>query len=686
MSFESDVRAKLGRLPRDLEQTYNEIYDAIMSEEEHAHQIAQYVLLWIMSAFRPLSPQEMCSALNWSGVEEAVSLEVLLKICHNLVIVDHELNVLRLTHLSVREYFEKYHHSEAEGHTLAAEAFFWKYNRATVSIDYFGEGDSEDAIAQYLLVYWPFHTQKSELATKDSSLSSKLIAFLGDDGYARPAFRKWHENAIAFIGTLPPRDRYRCKLYRFIKRIESEPPSPLPLASLFGFSEYYKHILLSGPKLFVNSRNKQGETMLTLAAREGHDTLASLLVESGADVNATITRLYNDYANVLQAAAVGGHFDTVKLLLDSGASVNAEGGRHASALQAAAYFGHEKVAWLLHTKGSKTKLGKGHFGHAIQAAAYSGSEGLVKYLVEAGDDVNDFAGKYGTPLASAVYKGHWRMVDLLLKMGAEVNMSIGAFGSAMHLACLWGQERIVHVLLKAGADLNALDHSGRIPLHDAVSKGQNHLLPLLIKLSKNPRTMDDNGWTPLDEAIWRGRDDIEAIFADHGIYASQIPDDCILRSKDRQTLVKSALELAFHDMRREESWLEYALPNLRYSFFYLKKNDIAHRACQEISARWGWVCDSCRRTCDGEPQFVCTDCFSTDLCSECFECREKDMLSLPTCHLGHDFVPIDLEISGLTLWDWLNDAQDIFDSIMEFRKFPLHPQQMPIIRQTAARF
>lgn len=241
---------------------------------------------------------------------------------------------------------------------------------------------------------------------------------------------------------------------------------------------------------------------------------------------------------------------------------------------------------LLHENGAKTKVGKGHFGNAIQAASYAGREKFVKYLLRAGENVNDLAGKYGSPLACAVYKGHKKIVDMLLEMRADMNQDIGAFGSALHLACIWGHEGILIALLNAGANLGAVDHSGRIPLHDAVSKGQKHLLPKLIQLSEDPRAMDDNGWTPLDEANWRGRTDIEGIFANFGVFPWQIPKGCILPSKDRKTLIKSALELAFHDMRRDESWLEYALPNLRYSFFYLSKNDIAHRACQEISERW----------------------------------------------------------------------------------------------------
>jgi hypothetical protein len=73
---------------------------------------------------------------------------------------------------------------------------------------------------------------------KNFSLNSKLIVFLENDKYARPPFQKWRDSAIAFMDILPFRDRYRYKLYRFIKPTESVFPNSLSLALLFGFSKY----------------------------------------------------------------------------------------------------------------------------------------------------------------------------------------------------------------------------------------------------------------------------------------------------------------------------------------------------------------------------------------------------------------------------------------------------------------
>jgi ankyrin repeat protein len=63
----------------------------------------------------------------------------------------------------------------------------------------------------------------------------------------------------------------------------------------------------------------------------GHDSVVTLLLEKGADVNAQ----GGFYGNALQAAAQGGYTSVVTLLLEKGADVNAQGGCYGNALQAA---------------------------------------------------------------------------------------------------------------------------------------------------------------------------------------------------------------------------------------------------------------------------------------------------------------------------------------------------------------
>jgi ankyrin repeat protein len=56
---------------------------------------------------------------------------------------------------------------------------------------------------------------------------------------------------------------------------------------------------------------------LQVASGEGHEAIARLLIEHGADLNASGGR----YGNALQAACRAGHENIVKLLLKSGADL-----------------------------------------------------------------------------------------------------------------------------------------------------------------------------------------------------------------------------------------------------------------------------------------------------------------------------------------------------------------------------
>jgi hypothetical protein len=96
------------------------------------------------------------------------------------------------------------------------------------------------------------------------------------------------------------------------------------------------------------------------------------------------------------------------------------------------------------------------------------------------------------------------------------------------------------------------------------------MIDLLLSYGVDARSMDDAGWTALDEATWWGRQDLVDFFASRGIFSWQDPPDCPLRSKNRPSLIKSALEEAFRDMRpNDKLWLEFSLPIMRFSLFYL---------------------------------------------------------------------------------------------------------------------
>lgn len=65
----------------------------------------------------------------------------------------------------------------------------------------------------------------------------------------------------------------------------------------------------------INARNKEGETLLMLAALEGRAEIVRFLIDRGADVKARD----GFGATALLYAAMGGSLDTMKVLIDRGA-------------------------------------------------------------------------------------------------------------------------------------------------------------------------------------------------------------------------------------------------------------------------------------------------------------------------------------------------------------------------------
>ncbi len=111
LNLERDVRDLIGKLPRDLKETYDEIYRSIEGQPGSVPAIASRAFRWVMCAEMPLSASQLVAAVCLGIDDEmmknsGVTIDTVLLACQNLLVIDKELQTCGFAHLYVHEYFE----------------------------------------------------------------------------------------------------------------------------------------------------------------------------------------------------------------------------------------------------------------------------------------------------------------------------------------------------------------------------------------------------------------------------------------------------------------------------------------------------------------------------------------------------------------------------------------------------
>ena len=125
IKVDADVRENLGQLPPKLSQLYSTLYKNML---EQRGKIGPSIILntfkWLLCSKRSIKSSEFLDALSSSSTTlgEVIRKELVLDLCSNFVVLDSELDVFRLAHLSVREFLENQQEFQPPScHALAAE-------------------------------------------------------------------------------------------------------------------------------------------------------------------------------------------------------------------------------------------------------------------------------------------------------------------------------------------------------------------------------------------------------------------------------------------------------------------------------------------------------------------------------------------------------------------------------------
>ncbi|KAL8724372.1 MAG: hypothetical protein Q9166_007983 [cf. Caloplaca sp. 2 TL-2023] len=549
MRHEIDVRKAMQRFSQDtLHRLYFEILDSIHKAEAYSRKVALRAFSLLLCLREPLSPASFLAALTFMDGEHGAVLQMaqVLRICFNLIIVDSKLNVLRFAHTSVQEFLEvqtDFVPQKTEGIVAISCLNSCLYN-SPVGIQA-GLSPTKHYY-HYGVLYWAEHCRAVFAAGNDLGLLQLVENFMLDDEGISLSFMGWLEDAQDYAKILP---RHH-PLKKQLSAISSQDRAPIFTLCVFGLAD----LLIQNLKATAtdcNRKNDSGQTPLYLASSTGHLTVVRILLDRGADLNASGGRL----STPLQAACFQGYVDVVRLLIEKGANMKSRG-LFQNALQASVMGNHEQIAMLLLHNGFEIN-GQSEYDQALQEASQTGFVKVVDHLQKtygtSFDNIHSaeckgiqaaiskgqigvlerFMQGFSDPqtelppcsVAAAASGGHDGMVTLLLDQGLDIERE-GQYGSPLRSASLLGQEATVQLLLNRGANVSASSSIGNA-LEAAATNGHVYIVNSLLQEGVDPNIKGGIYGTALQAAAYRGHLKIAELLLDAGasVYLSGISKD-----------------------------------------------------------------------------------------------------------------------------------------------------------------
>jgi ankyrin len=259
--------------------------------------------------------------------------------------------------------------------------------------------------------------------------------------------------------------------------------------------------LLAAHGAGLNAQDAKGWTALHWAVLHGQTSLATLLIQQGADPSLRVAAPQIRYTphiktvwggegqTVLHLAAASGNLALAKIAIARGAQADVRDDLGDTPLHEASRAGHAEVAAYLISQGAPANTADRDGLTPLHLAAYSGSTETLRALLDHGGDPNASTRRA-------------RELPRLKDEAYGPDVAVGQ--TPLHLAAGWSPTEAVQELVQRGARVNVTDSNGSTPLHLAVNRNRPAIAEVLLAHGANVNAQDRKGWTPLHDAALQG--------------------------------------------------------------------------------------------------------------------------------------------------------------------------------------
>lgn len=238
----------------------------------------------------------------------------------------------------------------------------------------------------------------------------------------------------------------------------------------------------------VNTKDKDGRSILKIAVLKGHAKIVELLISNGVDINIQDTIEYTP----LHWAIKTEKLEIAKLLINAGAELNTTNFEKETPLLTAWKKSLLEIIKLLINKGANGNIKVNSSDYMLNYALYFHKLEIAEILIENGADVNvkDDDGKFPLLISCLVWhKDHeesLKIFKLLISKGADLNSVTEDGKSILSYALEHYRDIEAKHLINNGANINFKDKTGKTPFDYAIKYSYDaEVIKLLLPKVEN---------------------------------------------------------------------------------------------------------------------------------------------------------------------------------------------------------